>query len=728
MPTKALASPINTLSLIDDVDTGEVSEHVLVSYRFNGLVTREGVLSNLDQFGPVNSSQINLGIEGQRMILLLDLRNPSDGSASWVLTTRRHSAELFEIYDISSEERVSLIGDDRPRQDALNIRRFIGFGSVLLFEPGETKLLAMEMVLENTSTVPIQIYSHSTFLDEYLAQNGKFIAILSAMAVILLINIVLFVLRKQYWYLYLIAAEIFLFVLIAHSVNFVDAFGMAAFPQTSLLIAELAKCLFTIFMAQFARVFLDTRTTLPIFEKALLAIIAIGLAFVALWLVSPFLGTSMRTTLRPLTWAFVCLSALVFPIAAWRAIAIHGRPAIPLLIGWSGFAFFGGYVFLMAVVFRGNGAPYAVTIMGFAGLTESFFVTLSLAWRIVSDERRHSELLVEQAQKLRDQALLRDRNARLKEDKAMAAATIRDQNAMLNASGHDTKQALLAINNATHYLEAREEVGDTALVDTLKASAAFLDDVLSTTLLAKGGHAESRNCVALQAFRADSLMMSLERIYRPLFVKRGLQFKIDVDPNIHLLSDRALLTRVVSNFMANSLQHTVSGGLYCSIQLERGRAVILVRDTGSGIEPDLLKHLLQEMPETLPTSAVQSGMGSGFKIARELIVQMAGELVVDSAIGSGTEVRITLLGTDTAPTAISTEQFKPQVGVVVHDLDAVAIDQLKSNAASIGVTFDVSSTMRARAAAKIGLLVYKPLFAELLQHPLLIGSRSSQSL
>lgn len=724
----AAASPIRALQLLGDVDTQEVSEYVLLSSDYVERIERDELLANLEQFDPISSRNINIRSEGTRTVLLLQLHNAQDKSASWVLTTRRHSATYFEIFDVSGPSSVSLIGEDRPRHDFLNIRRFIGFGAVLQFEPGETKLIAIEAVLENTSTVPIQIYSVSTFLDEYFAQNGKFIAILAAMAVILMINIVLFVLRKQYWYLYLISAEAFLFILIAHSVNFVDALGMAAYPQTSLLIAELSKCLFTIFMAQFARAFLDTRTNLPIFEKVLLGIIATGLAFVACWLVSPFLDSSMRTTLRPLTWAFVCLSALVFPIAAWRAIAIHGRAAIPLLIGWLGFAVFGAYVFTMAILFQGNGAPYAVTIMGFAGLIESFFVTLSLAWRIVSDERRQSVLLVEQAQKLRDQAYLRERNARLKEDKEMAAATIRDQNAMLNASGHDTKQALLAINNATHYLETRKEENDPGLIDTLKASAAFLDDVLSTTLLSKGGHAENRNCVALQVFDADSFMQSLERIYRPLFVKRGLQFEIEVAPQTHLVSDRALLMRVVSNFMANSLQYTLKGGLYCSIKSENGQAVLSLRDTGSGIDSGLLKHLVNDVSKAPSLQNIQSEIGSGFKIARELIGQVAGELAVDSALESGTEIKITLLGTNTAPTPISVDQFRSEGNVIIHDLDAVDIDQLDSGERSIGVTYDVSSTMRARAGAKIGLIVYKPLSAQLLQHPLLCRFKSSQSL
>ncbi len=115
---------------------------------------------------------------------------------------------------------------------------------------------------------------------------------------------------------------------------------------------------------------------------------------------------------------------------------------------------------------------------------------------------------------------------------------------------------------------------------------------------------------------------------------------LDVDP--------VRLREVLANLVGNALRHTPAGGRITiagrrappgDVAATAPAAVeIVVRDTGPGIDPDLLPHVFDRFARG-PDSP---GTGLGLSIARGLVELHGGTIAAASPPGGGTEIRITL--------------------------------------------------------------------------------------
>jgi two-component system cell cycle sensor histidine kinase/response regulator CckA len=109
--------------------------------------------------------------------------------------------------------------------------------------------------------------------------------------------------------------------------------------------------------------------------------------------------------------------------------------------------------------------------------------------------------------------------------------------------------------------------------------------------------------------------------------------------------DGTRLERVLINLLMNSA-HAIEPGnadrneVYVTTRADQqGRAVIEVRDTGHGIEPEVLKRIFEPF---FTTKEVGIGTGLGLSICHGIVSSMGGEIHVESVLGKGTTFRILL--------------------------------------------------------------------------------------
>jgi len=106
--------------------------------------------------------------------------------------------------------------------------------------------------------------------------------------------------------------------------------------------------------------------------------------------------------------------------------------------------------------------------------------------------------------------------------------------------------------------------------------------------------------------------------------------------------DRARLTQVITNLLANARTHTPEGtAVTASVRLEGSgsatRAVVRVHDTGPGIDPELQSRLFTRFVRADSSRARKTGgSGLGLSIARAIVVAHHGEISVASEPGSTT--------------------------------------------------------------------------------------------
>ncbi|MEG2173532.1 MAG: ATP-binding protein [Desulfovibrionaceae bacterium] len=125
---------------------------------------------------------------------------------------------------------------------------------------------------------------------------------------------------------------------------------------------------------------------------------------------------------------------------------------------------------------------------------------------------------------------------------------------------------------------------------------------------------------------------------------RGVSITSEVSetlPKVH--SDRGQLQQVFLNILGNALAAVNKGGrvsVSCqSCLLNNHPAVrIAVRDTGKGMSQDVLQHIFEPFYSTKK----HEGTGLGMFITYGIVKRLGGSIEVESAVGQGTTVTITL--------------------------------------------------------------------------------------
>ncbi|MCB9948094.1 MAG: PAS domain S-box protein [Rhodospirillaceae bacterium] len=126
----------------------------------------------------------------------------------------------------------------------------------------------------------------------------------------------------------------------------------------------------------------------------------------------------------------------------------------------------------------------------------------------------------------------------------------------------------------------------------------------------------------------------------------GLSLKLSIDePPPPLFGDERAIKRILFNLVSNATKFTEHGGaIHVRVRAGAdGAGVIAVSDTGIGIPADQIPRMLRpfERAENARERAI-GGTGLGLSIVKDLVDLHGGTLTIDSEIGTGTTVTVTL--------------------------------------------------------------------------------------
>lgn len=108
--------------------------------------------------------------------------------------------------------------------------------------------------------------------------------------------------------------------------------------------------------------------------------------------------------------------------------------------------------------------------------------------------------------------------------------------------------------------------------------------------------------------------------------------------------DAHSLVRLFGNLLENAAHYTpATGRITVSAENRDAAVVIAVADTGEGIAPEHLPHVTERFYRAeAARSRVQGGTGLGLSICRSIVEAHHGDLTIESVVGQGTTVRVTL--------------------------------------------------------------------------------------
>jgi signal transduction histidine kinase len=111
---------------------------------------------------------------------------------------------------------------------------------------------------------------------------------------------------------------------------------------------------------------------------------------------------------------------------------------------------------------------------------------------------------------------------------------------------------------------------------------------------------------------------------------------------IRVCLDPQLFRQALDNLLENAIKYSAPGtSIELSVAVEEGSAQVVVVDHGIGIPAGGLAHLFEPFHRAANATMIP-GTGLGMPITREIVLRHRGTIAVESEVGVGTTVRMTL--------------------------------------------------------------------------------------
>ncbi len=222
---------------------------------------------------------------------------------------------------------------------------------------------------------------------------------------------------------------------------------------------------------------------------------------------------------------------------------------------------------------------------------------------------------------------------------------------LTSTTTHEFNNLLMTILNYAklgqrHKDEPSRDKAFTRILDAANRAAKITGSILSLARN-RNGQMEATD---LKSIVEDTLLL-LEREFRKYRI--ALELNVDDVPPVNALGND--LQRVLINLLVNARQATPEGGsvrVGLKHDASKDEVVLSIRDTGSGIPPDVLPKIFDPFFSTKsgPDATGKGGTGVGLSTCKEVVDAHGGRIRVESSVGKGTAFLIRLPAMPAAPT------------------------------------------------------------------------------
>ncbi len=248
---------------------------------------------------------------------------------------------------------------------------------------------------------------------------------------------------------------------------------------------------------------------------------------------------------------------------------------------------------------------------------------------------------------------------------------------------HELRNPLAPVRNALHVqrmpgVDAATTARAQAIIERqVTHMTRLVDDLLDASRIA-------RNKIQLRPERLNlaRLVRTTAEDRRPMVEDAGLTLAVEAPyPPVWVEGDATRLAQVLNNLLDNATKFTDRGGtitVRLTVDANEGQAFLRIRDTGIGIEPELLHRLFDIFAQgdrSLDRS--RGGLGLGLAVVRGLIQLHGGDVHASSdGPGCGAEFAIRLpLAAEPSipaetPSAAASQENRLRVLVIEDNPDA----------------------------------------------------------
>lgn len=209
---------------------------------------------------------------------------------------------------------------------------------------------------------------------------------------------------------------------------------------------------------------------------------------------------------------------------------------------------------------------------------------------------------------------------------------------LMTAAGHDLRQPLQSIMMSLEIgkLKSTDPVVIAQMTTGLAATSKLgheLDDLAIASKDIASTVDPIKGVISIK-----ELFASLDDAWRPAAERKGLRLRMRPCPR-YVVSNLSLLRSILSNLIGNAIKYTAEGHVVVGCRRLKDELQITILDTGIGIEPE--RHA--DMFGAFRKADLKSeGLGLGLTIVRSAVDKLGHKLYLESKVGHGTLVNITL--------------------------------------------------------------------------------------
>ena len=290
------------------------------------------------------------------------------------------------------------------------------------------------------------------------------------------------------------------------------------------------------------------------------------------------------------------------------------------------------------------------------------------------DELRRAVLEREQTEKHADE---------LKNALERARAAEKSRNMFFSIVSHDIRTPLNAILGYSELLQngiESESERDEAL-KSIRASGTMLLHLVNNVLdLAKMD--AGKMTLKPEPVRLVQLTDEVFSSFWRATSEKGVALVNRTDDIPMVLLDAHRFRQVLFNLVGNAVKFTERGSVTVSASYVGTNLEVSVSDTGCGIPPDMLRHVLDpfvQVQDPSHSADRAGGTGLGLSICRCLIETMGGELVVESELGKGSTFKARLSGILTSKEPVPAAEPVPVVALKALPQHVLVVDDSPVN-------------------------------------------------
>ncbi len=287
---------------------------------------------------------------------------------------------------------------------------------------------------------------------------------------------------------------------------------------------------------------------------------------------------------------------------------------------------------------------------------------------------------------------------RANEARAEAEAANRAKDEFLAMLGHELRNPLAPILTAIELMKQRSDDSSLRERDVIerqvKHVVMLVSDLLDVSRIAQGKVELHKKPVRV----SDVITKAIEAC-SPILEERGHRLDVEVEHELYVDGDEARLCQVLANLVTNAAKYTNREGRLEVIASRVGdEIVVVVRDNGMGIAPDLLPTLFDRFVQGSRTiDRSDGGLGLGLSIVRSIVALHGGSASVRSAgVGRGSEFEVRLHAIEAPADVVApvAEEPAPAAGrkVLIVDDNSDAAEMLAEALSAMGhetrVAFD----------------------------------------